>query len=232
MGSDNRFHKRKARTQRELRRQQARREPYDRVLIVCEGAKTEPHYFRELRTALGLSNANIEVTGEGGSAPLSVVETAIDLFHQSSDYDHVFCVFDQDTHATYQAALEKIAVTPLHKNGSRRAADIARFEAIPSVPCFEYWILLHYEYTTKPYQRVGRGSACDRLIHDLKHHGHLPNYGKGATGLYQQTAPRVNDAIQHAKRALAAAESASTDNPTTHVHELVEVLLGLAQKRL
>ena len=49
MGSDDLFHKRKARTAELHRRRVARRAPYDRVLIVCEGAKTEPNYFKWLR---------------------------------------------------------------------------------------------------------------------------------------------------------------------------------------
>lgn len=42
MGSDNLFHKRKERKAASLRRAKAKRSPYDVVLIVCEGAKTEP----------------------------------------------------------------------------------------------------------------------------------------------------------------------------------------------
>jgi hypothetical protein len=49
MGSDNLFHKRKVRRAASLRRTAARRDSYDTVLIVCEGEKTEPNYFRELR---------------------------------------------------------------------------------------------------------------------------------------------------------------------------------------
>jgi hypothetical protein len=47
MGSDNLFHKRKARQIESLRRKKARRASYETVLIVCEGEKTEPNYFKE-----------------------------------------------------------------------------------------------------------------------------------------------------------------------------------------
>ena len=59
MGTDDLFHKRKAREAESLRRQAAKRVPYDVVLIVCEGEKTEPYYFKGLRKHLRLSNANI-----------------------------------------------------------------------------------------------------------------------------------------------------------------------------
>ncbi len=74
MGSDNLFHKRKARQSESLRRKMARRASYDTVLIVCEGEKTEPNYFRELRNDLKLNSANIEITGDaGGSSPMNIV---------------------------------------------------------------------------------------------------------------------------------------------------------------
>lgn len=47
-GSDDLFHKRKAKMALDLARRRARRASYDRVLIVCEGAKTEPNYLRNL----------------------------------------------------------------------------------------------------------------------------------------------------------------------------------------
>ena len=39
MGSDDLFHKRKAKRAEEHRREIARRDPYERILIVCEGEK-------------------------------------------------------------------------------------------------------------------------------------------------------------------------------------------------
>lgn len=76
MGSDDLFHKRKARRSKYLKRRKARREPYDRVLIVCEGEKTEPVYFKALIRALRLSSANVEVCGECDSSPRSVLDYA------------------------------------------------------------------------------------------------------------------------------------------------------------
>ena len=60
MGTDNLFHKRKKRKTESLRRKKAMKDPYDVVLIVCEGKKTEPNYFSEMKKAFRLSNANIK----------------------------------------------------------------------------------------------------------------------------------------------------------------------------
>ena len=109
MGTDDLFHKRKAKRASELARRKARREPYAKVLVVCEGEKTEPNYFNGLKDHYGLNSANVEVCGECGSDPLSIYRYARQLYREEKDaddpFDRVYCVFDKDTHGTYQQAL-------------------------------------------------------------------------------------------------------------------------------
>jgi hypothetical protein len=73
---------RKARSFRELERRNPKRSPYDQILIVCEGGKTEPNYFQALIDDLRLNTANVEVDGESGSSPRSVVAHAKARFRQ------------------------------------------------------------------------------------------------------------------------------------------------------
>ena len=147
MGTDNLFQKRKARQARDLARRKGRRAPYAKVLIVCEGEKTEPHYFNELKDHYGLNSANIEICGDCGSDPLSIIRHAKQRYREEKDagdaFDKVFCVFDKDTHAHYQQGLDTIrSTTP--KNV---------YVAITSVPCFEYWLLLHFNTPHAPTMR-------------------------------------------------------------------------------
>jgi hypothetical protein len=79
MRSDNLYHKRKAKAADRLGSRQARRSPYDKVLIICEGEKTEPNYFNELIASYGLNTVNVDIDGSCGSSPKSVLERAIDL---------------------------------------------------------------------------------------------------------------------------------------------------------
>ena len=51
----------KERQQKQLERKQGRRASYDRILIVSEGSKTEPNYFREIRSAYRSHTAHAEV---------------------------------------------------------------------------------------------------------------------------------------------------------------------------
>lgn len=210
MGSDNLFHKRKAKRSKDLKRRKAQREPYDRVLIVCEGQKTEPIYFKALIRALRLSSANVEVCGECNSSPKSVLDYAKKKQKAEQkigeNYDTVFCVFDKDQHTTYDIVLHEI-----EKNTSMMA--------ITSIPCFEFWLLLHFDYTTRPYAGSGGRSPCDEVIADLK--THLPGYTKAKKDIYGITKERIEGAIGASKAVLAAAERNEIDNPSTKVHQLV-----------
>ena len=77
----------KERQLKQLERKLGRRASYDRILIVCEGSKTEPNYFREIRTAHRLHTANVEVQpSELGSAPIQVVEYALTLFENGDQH--------------------------------------------------------------------------------------------------------------------------------------------------
>ena len=95
----------KERQQKQLERKQGRRASYDRILIVSEGSKTEPNYFREIRVAHRLHTANVEVQpSELGTAPIQVVQYAQTLFEdgdrhkniQRRAFEKVFAVFDRD----------------------------------------------------------------------------------------------------------------------------------------
>lgn len=45
-------------------RRAAQRAPYDKVLIVCEGSKTEPNYFRDLIKLHDISSVNVRISGD------------------------------------------------------------------------------------------------------------------------------------------------------------------------
>lgn len=220
MGSDDLFHKRKRRLAASLKRQKAKRAPYDRILIVCEGAKTEPNYLKEIRDTYRLSTANIEICGEEcGSDPRSVVNYAIDKFNRDQDYNKVYCVIDRDKHATFDAAIDKLRQTRLGKG--------TPFTSIISVPCFEFWLLLHFAYTTRQFCAPGATSNCDLVIRELNKPSRIPDYRKGALNIFSLTKGRLPNAIKNAKRLKQHNHSAGTDNPTTDLHELVEYLINL-----
>jgi hypothetical protein len=68
----------RARHANALRRKKPARPPYDRILVVCEGKKTEPNYFEEIRIEARISAIHVCVLPSGfGAQPSRVVEFAV-----------------------------------------------------------------------------------------------------------------------------------------------------------
>lgn len=193
------------------RRRGATREPYESVLIVCEGGKTEPNYFGGLRKEHRLSSINIKITSADGTDPMSIVSFAEQEIEREK-YDRIFCVFDRDSHDNYDVAV-------------RRASDLDRFEAITSWPCFEVWVLLHFLYSSAPFERAGQLSACDKVLKQVEKH--FPTYSKNHRGIFDDLAPKLNDAIRHAGRLAQHNQQNGSVNPATKVHKLVDFLIRL-----
>lgn len=208
-----------------LERKQGRRASYDRILIVSEGSKTEPNYFREIRTVHRLHTANVEVRpSELGTAPIQVVQYAQSLFEygdkhkniQKRAFEKVFAVFDRDDHASYHEALNLAA--SLDGKLRNDAKQPVAFQAIASVPSFELWLLLHYEDIQAPIHR-------DQVMLRLKKY--ITNYAKGDGNTFEITREHLSKASTRARN-LATRFSARTDpEPFTAIAELVELLTTL-----
>ena len=219
MGTDDLFSKRKAKKAEDLKRSKQSREPYDKVLIVCEGEKTEPHYLIALRDHLKLSQANIKIDPDSDSSPTSVVKYAKELIKQSEKdpYDHVFCVIDRDRHADFDTAIAQI-------NGYKNKNT--KLHAIVSNPCFEYWILLHFTYTTKLFGTSGDSPCMELIKNDLQ--TYIPDYEKGDKSIMPPIIKSgLDTALAYAKKANDTAKRNGTDTPTTQMDELVVYLKNL-----
>ena len=212
----------KVRQKEQLARKQGRRASYDRILIVSEGSKTEPNYFEEIRSTYRLHTANVKVLpSELGTAPIQVVEYAEELFKKGDShkkiqcraFEKVYVVFDRDEHESYYDALARAAsLDGKLKNDAKQKVS---FQAIASVPCFELWLLLHYENIQAPLHR-------NEVIRRLKLH--IPGYNKGAGDAFAITCEHLAVATQRAET-LAKRFSAHTEpEPFTAIVELVKLL--------
>jgi len=215
MGSDDLSKKRRAKRSSDLKRKRARRQERERILIVCEGRKTEPNYFNEIRILFRLSSTDVEITHDRGSDPKNVVLSAKKKYAEEKSidpYNYVYCVFDRDSHSTFNDALQMIA----------QAKPKGVFKAITSVPCFDYWLLLHFEPSEREYSRLPGRSPCTQLISSLKKH--LPDYEKGKRGLFEKLRNKLEIAKKNAAKSSEYAKSHGSDKPSTKVHLLVEKL--------
>ena len=222
MGKDNQP---KARRAAQLARKKAQRAPYDRILIVSEGRKTEPQYFSEIRAHYRLHTANVQVQpGQLGTQPLQVVEFAEQLLAkgdrfrniQPRAFEQVYAVFDRDDHATYHTALDKAAALDGKLRNDQSLP--VKFQAIASVPCFELWLLLHFADVLAPLHR-------DEVYQRLRQH--LPGYDKGQIGHFAKTLQHLSAASQRAEQLSALATAHDGKATYTDVHRLVRLLTTL-----
>ena len=192
------------------------RESYDRVLIVCEGAKTEPNYFLELARHYRLSTANIDVVGAGAD-PLRIVNEGKDRQKKErrsgEKYDRVYCVFDRDEHAHFQQASV--------------LAQKSNLWLGRSWPCFEFWLLLHFRFSRQPYDQSQGRSPAENCIRDLRQH--WSEYEKAKRGVFLRLKDAVENAKEHADRADDDAKKTGNPNPSTEVHRLVAYLEQLKE---
>ena len=223
MGKDNQPKHR--RFIRDLRRRGAVQQPYERLLIVCEGRRTEPQYLREIQQAYRLATAHVQVLhSQAGTEPKRVLEYALTVFKDGDrhrgvharSFDRIVVVFDRDEHQTYHAALAEAAA----QNGKLRndSGATVPLDAVASVPCFELWLLLHFEDVHAP---LHRNEALARLK------VHLPSYAKGGGGNWAATQARLDDATQRAQRMAGLTTAHDGTQPYTAMSELVARLVHL-----
>ncbi len=198
-----------------FQRGQAKQPPYDRILIVCEGEKTEPNYFEEIKHELRLPTAAVAVVrGDRRTEPLQIVTRAEDKFKEGRAFEQVYVIFDRDEHRTYLDAIARCEALKLRNDEGR----IVDFTPIVSVPLFELWLLLHFEH-------VENFAARQDLVKRLERY--IQGYDKGMHGTYAVTRERLEQARNRAGRLRNRFTSASGEDPWTNVDLIVDRLTKL-----
>ena len=190
-----------------LRRRAPYRQPLPRMLIVCEGKRTEPEYFRDMKT-VERALVDLDIRSEG--MPKELVERAVELKRQAEAaaererdenlrYDEVWCVFDIDTHKLIAEASQQ--------------ARNHRIELAISNPCFELWVLLHFQDQRAHIQVRQVQRLCAK---------HLPGYEKRVP--YTKLRRYYIIAVQRAKHLdkMQASLGRMRGNPSTGVYRLTE----------
>lgn len=197
-----------------LRRRPGNRPPRSVTLIVCEG-ETELEYLTALCNRLGLRPTEVILAeNTEGSAPISVVTCAERRAKEWGGYDHIFCVFDRDSHESFERARSRI-----RQLASRRSAALPIREIV-SIPCFEIWVLLHFE------QSDAQFAECSEVLSRIRDR-HMPDYVKAKVRVANALVDRLDVALASAAWLELRAEG-NNWNPYTEVHQLVEHLRTVA----
>lgn len=185
-------------------------QPY--ILIVCEGAKTEPIYLDKMKKHYRLPAAKIEIVpgNISGTNPKSVVEYAKrrmeELVRENNDIENenVWCVFDRDQHEKLHEALQQ--------------AEDNGFGVGFSNPSFELWLLLHFQ---------DQQAEIERKVVTSRLKKHIKDYEKNSRGTFDRTIDRLAEAktrAEYLRKMHIRNKNPENHNPSTSVDKLVNHL--------
>jgi len=156
-----------------------------RILIITEDEKSSKIYFesfkKDEKLKRQLASLEIKVIHPKNHDPVGLVSMAKELKikakRERNPYDEIWIALDKDGHAN----IDKAIVT----------AKDNKIQVALSVICFEYWILLHFERTTRPFTK------CDDIIRYIKSK-YIPDYDK-KNNYYPLLKDKIKTAIENAK---------------------------------
>lgn len=189
----------------------------DYVRIIPEGAITEPKYFTGIIKEYECFGARVVRVKD--NSPVGIVRQAKKEYRQAlksgieKQYVHIWVVFDRDGHANLKQAIQDARANNIHV-------------AFSSV-CFEYFIILHYEKCTRPFEN------CDAVIKYLKHK-YNTDYTKKADH-YDVLKDQLQTAVdnnhwlltKHLEYEDKEGTAIADRNPYTDAYQLLKFLTGL-----
>lgn len=217
---DNAFKKRFDR--QETKRKQDTRPKRRFYLIVCEGTKTEPHYFEGLKQKLPphvLELVDLSIKGTGRNT-LGVIDESIKIKEKIESQpgrvvDEVWAVFDRDSFPNH------------HFDNAIAKANELNVYCAWSNEAFELWFLLHFQDFQNAMRRQNYRSKLERELSQRM--GTPFSYEKNSEYMFDLLSQHGDEeqAIKRAKK-LEAQFIGRTDyanhNPCTTVYALIEKL--------
>lgn len=221
MGSDDLFKKR--RETRKQRQYEYKTPKANSFLIVTEGERTEPLYFKGIQKLIKekvggmvevVEAPEIDIHGEGSSTGKLIEITDRIVKEAKIIYQNIWVVFDKDDFEDFDQAI---------KDGVSKGYKIAW-----SNQSFEYWLYLHFYYSDSALHRDVWNEKLDNIFEQYQLGD--GTYQKNYIDIYNlvNSFDGVNTAIKHAKRRMASfrngIDSPSEYDPGTMVYELVQEL--------
>ena len=155
------------------KRKIATRDKIVRFLVVCEGERTEPNYFKELVKDRYSEVRSEEIVGEGRST-CALVKRVADIKTQLErqrqlPFDRVWVVFDKDDFNDFNEAIQLASRKGIYPAWTNEA--------------FELWYLLHFVYLDAA---ISRADYITKLENEIRKHDGYANfkYTKNDPGIY------------------------------------------------
>jgi hypothetical protein len=195
-----------------LRRKAERRAELRTFVLCCEGRLTEPSYFEALRRVVEIrTRSHISIDDRAlGSVPLTLVDRALEIRRENDrsgiEVDEYWCVFDVEQ-PRHHPNLD-VAISRARANGIKVAI---------SNPCFELWLILHF-------QRQSAG-LDNRECESLRRRLDMSRGKELNAALYLPLrATAVANARWVTNKHSGDGTAFPDDNPSSTVYELMEAL--------
>jgi len=170
-----------------------------------------------------LALTDVEIVHPEGTDPITLTKRAIELRDERKKeakknptkvaYDEVWVIFDLEKPHDERRELAKNA---------KSLKGVSGIQFASSDPCFEYWLLLHEEYTTSPF------IDCSQVIKRLKRY--WKDYSKGESPS-KEFLDKIPIAVTNAKHCREHHKtSGGIGNPSTDVDYIVRSLNGATRK--
>jgi RloB-like protein len=201
---------------RSLKRQRTQRDDRVKLIIVCEDKNAAPDYFRALEKHTSNPLIEIDKIDGGAGVPQTIIETSIKHLELQAkeakqkrvkNINQVWAVFDKDKHTSFESAIQK---------GEAKGVNIAYV-----IPCFELWLILHYERYDKHQHHKDMPKICAEKVNcfdkDKK------------TGDFSKLIKLVETAESHADWLANAREKEGSTygNPSTTIQHLTRKIRGV-----
>ena len=166
------------------RKESGTRKIEKKIFILCEGADkhSEYAYLGALIKDKPVKGNRVEielVPTQKNTGRELVEEASRKITDDFKDIDEAWVVYDQDGYTLHKETFE---------NANKLGVKIAF-----SATSFEFWILLHYKYTTKYFEK------SEDIIKFMKDQGYI-DYSKAAKDVYNRTCAKLDFAMNNAKK--------------------------------
>ena len=186
----------------------------NRLIIVCEGEKTEFNYFDEYLRRFKFYGRQVAI--KVVNVKLNTARELVKFLRnmREDDDDELWAVFDKDGYTK-------------HPDAFKMAKDNNIKIAFSSI-AFEFWILLHFEYTTRAFERA------EEVIGYIRNKGYI-DYKKNDRTTYKKIKSKTATACTHARRVRKYQDEANSNtkiydlNPYTNVDELLEAIEKMSE---
>jgi hypothetical protein len=169
----------------DLARRAPREEQKKRIVVFCEGEVTEATYLEELGRLYRSHRIEVHPKPNGRNAPINLVLAAKAARAKSVENDDEFwAVFDRDQH-----------------HGIPEAFQIAKDSGVKiafSNPCFEMWLLVHFQAQTAHIARNALPKMLRKFMHGYEKEPDTKLLFADGYALFEQAKKRAHSLwVQH-----------------------------------